>query len=86
MIFDDAFQPEDLLGDVVSANRFESSFSLREIMEQKSINALNTSTLNNSSANVVTQAAEKSSNHLLIAALPKKTAAYVWRIASILQI
>jgi hypothetical protein len=75
MIFDDAFQTEDLISDVVSANRFESSFSLGEIMEQKSINALNTTTLNHSSANAMTQAAEKSSNHLLIAALPEKSAA-----------
>lgn len=81
MLFNDAFQTEDFMADAVATNRFDSSFSLGDIMEQKSINALNTSTLNNNaSANAITNAAEKSTNHLLVAALPKKTAAYVWRL------
>jgi hypothetical protein len=84
MIFDDTFQTEDVFSDFAATNRFESSYTLGEIMEQKSISALNTTTLNNSNINAMAQGAEKSSNNLLVPLIAKKSAVYVLKIQSIL--
>jgi hypothetical protein len=60
----------------------DNSFSIGDIMQQQSMTAMDVGSNNNLSASAnnstMSHAAEQSSRHLLIAALPKTTAAYVF--------
>jgi hypothetical protein len=60
---------------------FDRSFSIGEIMEQRSVTALDvgSSELNASGNNsAISHSAEQSSRYFMVSALPKTTAAYVF--------